>query len=306
MPLHPGLKVGPTDWRNRLEASGAQYCEVWYHAQEPKKYEKLFKYLQKHQIATGLHFWGTIDEKWEPNIAYPGPTLEKTLSLIKTTIDVANAHHFHYINIHCGNRKLINVDLVKQHFVPDEKSPEIPLDQAESIQRQSLNQLNVYAQKQKVLFLVETVPANVPTRSFHTPNARLQAVDQYTLPVATLIRRAQLDGIHITNDFCHTFADEFDKPLDGLWQALWKKSVALAPSTKLIHINTIIPPYNGTDTHNGITQTDFKLPGVFPDKEKLKQLLKLFKARNDVWAIGEPSTDHVGNYQALTQLISKL
>ena len=121
--------------------------------------------------------------------------------------------------------------------------------------------------------------------------------------MASLIRRAQLDGISITNDFCHTFADEFDKPVEQLWQALWEKTRTLAPQTRLLHINTTIPPYNGTDTHNGITAADFQLPGVFPTKEKLIQLLQLFNHRHDVWAINEPSTDHAGNYFSLKNLL---
>lgn len=307
MSLHPGLKVGPIDWKNRLEKSGARYCEVWYNALEPDKYANLFQHLSQNQIHTGLHFWGAIDQIWEPNVAYPGSTLEKTLNLIKGTIDTAATHSFEYVNIHCGNRRLIKVNLIEQCFLPDKTSRELTLEEAESIQTQSLHELNTYAQSKHVLFLVETIPAKTPTVGFtNHPNARLEVTSQYSLPVTSVIRRAQQDGISITNDFCHTFGDEFDQPIDKLWQSLWNKTLALAPQTRLLHVNTVVPPYNGTDSHHGITAADFKLPGIFPTRQKFIELLGLFKSRNDVWAINEPSNHHVENYQSLVKLISEL
>lgn len=298
--LQPGLKVGPSDWKPRLEDSGARYCEVWYNAQEPEKYEDLFAYLTSHHINTGLHFWGTINGIWEPNVAYPGPTLDKTLKLIKDTIDIASSNKFHYVNIHCGNRQLVKLNLVSQQFIPDESTPELSIIQAETIQRQSLLKLHQYATSKKVMLLLEPVPAQTAISD------RQHAVSQHSLPVASVIRRAQHDGLLVTNDFGHIFADEFDQPLEYLWQALWQKSVALAPHTKLVHVNTIVPPYNGTDSHHGITTADFKLPGIFPTRNKLIRLLKLFDDRDDVWAINEPMDNHVANFKSLQKLLKEL
>ena len=294
--IKPGIKVGPQDWLNRFEQTQATYCEVWYNATQPNRYREVFEYLTAKQIHTGIHFWGTIDDIWEPNVAYPGPTLEKTLNMIKATIDVASQHQFHYVNIHCGNTKLIRIDLNKQIFLPDKNSQKLLPTTAEIIQKQSLIELNSYATSKDIMLLVETIPAKTPTTGG-------KVTSQHSLPVASLIRRAINDHILITNDFCHTFSDEFDKPLNDLWQSLWKKTLALAPYTKLLHINSVIPPYNGADSHHGITDQDLNIPGAFPTREKLTELLQLFFHRDDVWAIGEPSQHHADNYFALKKLL---
>ncbi len=298
--------MGPEDWLSRYKQTQAAYCEVWYNVLEPRRYREVFSYIQAKSIHTGLHFWGTIAGKWEPNIAHP-KYLEKTLNLIKLSIDEAAKHQFSYVNIHCGNRKLIKIDLQTQLFLPDDESDELPLEQAETFQQQSLLELTSYATNKGILLLVETIPANTATQGVtNNTTARLQVTSQYSLPVASIIRRAEQDSIFITNDFCHTFADEFDKPLETLWQALWSKTTALEPFTKLLHINTVIPPHNGTDSHHGITTADFKLPGIFPTRDQYIELLKFFKTRDDVWAINEPSDNHVENYRALVKLISEL
>ncbi len=60
------------------------------------------------------------------------------------------------------------------------------------------------------------------------------------------------------------------------------------------------------DYHGSTTANDFKNPGTFPTRKKLIKLLGLFKHRDDVWVINEPTDHHVENYRALIRLISKL
>ena len=304
--IKPGIKLGPQNWQKRLQQSNAHYCEVWFRIDQPELFTDMFAYLSKHRINTGLHFWAVIDNRWEPNIAYPGPTLEKTLKLIEKTIDLASKHDFHYVNIHCGNRTLIKVNLDSQLFIPDETKAVVNLSQAEKTLSQSLARLNNFAAKKKVLLLTETIVAKTPTTAMNHPQARLKATDYFAIPVASLIKLEAEKNFPITNDFCHTFADEYDQPLVKLWQALWSKTSKLAPHTKLLHINTVTPPYNGTDSHGGITAKDFKAQGIFPTREKLKKLLSLFKNKDDVWAVNEPSQNHAGNYHALVKILSEI
>lgn len=291
-----GIKLGPKNWKKRLVKTKANYCEVWFNLNHASDYFPMFSYLKKHAINTGLHFWATLKSGHEPNIAYPGPTLVETLALIKKNIDIASLNGFTYVNIHCGNRALITMDLAKLTFQPDQNYPVISLPEAEIIQRRSILELHRYALSKQVLFLTETIPS----RTFGSVS------DYYSMPVKSLIKAAQLLKIFITNDLCHTFADEANKPLPQLWQALWNKTVALAPYTKLLHLNTVIAPYNGTDSHHGITDKDFQNKDIFPTKDKLLKILRLFKSRNDIWLVNEPKSDHEINYFSLEKLTRRV
>jgi hypothetical protein len=297
--LKPGIKIGPQDWKSKLENSQAQYCEVWFRVDKPHWYTTMFNYLKKHRLNTGLHFWAQLDHNIYPNIAYNHPQiLLPTLKLIKQTIDIAGQNHFHYVNIHAGN------NFAKKSILPSNKYPKIPLQQAKLTQETSIKQLHQYAKSKNVLLLTETITAKL-SPSWYSLNQRLKPINHYSLPVSSLIKLSH-QGYYITNDIAHTFCDEFNKPLDYLSKQLFKKTKQLAPQTRLLHLSTTIPPFNGTDTHHGITSNDFKVKGIFPTYQKLKTLLRLFKNRNDVWVINEPRTHHVDNFLVLKQLISEL
>jgi len=303
--IKPGIKIGPTDWKSKLALSQTKYCEIWYHANKPQQYSNLFAYLKKNHINTGIHFHGELNNGFAPNIAYPNPKILKpTLDLIKKNIDIAAKNSFHYVNIHSGNRRVYKVDFKKPGFSLVASIPKIDLRQAEQTQQKSLEILHQYAQSKNILLLTETIPSKDSPR-WYDLKERLKPINLHPVPVKSLIKMSQ-KGFFITNDISHTFCDESDQPLDYLWQQLLKKTKQLAPFTKLLHINTVMPPFNGTDTHHGITKTNYKIKGIFPTHEKMIQLLKLFKNRNDVWAINEPRSNHIDNFFALKQLISKL
>ena len=304
--LHPGIKIGPSSWKERLQKTQAGYCEVWFNIDQKNQYLGMFQYLAKHKINTGLHFWGTVKNRWEPNIAYPGETLQPTLKLIKQTIDIASQYKFKYVNIHCGNRALTSLDIENSLFIPDKSKPIIDLKTSQEIQKRSAILLTKYARQKNVLLLIETVGAKSPLGPTTDRKSRLTPTDYFTLPVSTLINLTKTSDISVTNDISHTFADEFDKPLAKLSNALINKTKELAPATKLIHINTVVPPYNGTDSHHGITDKDFKISGIFPTRYKLKIILSLFNNRNDLWAINEPYDNHVQNYHSLQKIIEEI
>lgn len=301
--IKPGIKIGPHQkWKHRFNNTHSQYCEVWYRVDKPSWYKDTFKYLKDRQINTGLHFWGIIDNKWEPNIAYPGPTRQKSLDLISNSLHMAAKHSFHYVNIHLGNYKLSLIDLEKHTMLPDLESKKIDINTAENTMSDSLQKLYKLADDLEVQLYVETVPAKIKLN----PPDRNKVTNQYSMPPSSLIKLAKKQKLLITNDISHTFSTKYDLPLKNLWQHLWSTTVALAPYTKLLHINTVVPPYNGTDSHHGITEDDFSLKGIFPTKERFKKILSLFKDRNDVWAINEPSQNHTKNYFALKKLLKSI
>ncbi|MFC1653263.1 TIM barrel protein [Patescibacteria group bacterium] len=299
--IKPGIKLGPKNDLHRLENTGAKYCEVWYRIDKPEWYSNYFTFFKKNRINSGLHYWGAVDQAYETNIAYPGEIQEKSIKLIEKCIDVAAQNKCHYVNIHAGARKLTRLDMKTLRFNVDQYSLEVSEKDADTAQKESLIHLSNYASDKGVLFLVETIPAKI-----HNKDTRHKPEPYYAMTSQNLLKRATQDNISITNDFCHTFSEEFEKPLDQLWKSLWDKTSKLAPYTKLLHINTLVSPYNGTDTHHGITNEDFEIDGIFPTKEKLKEALSLFRDRDDVWAINEPSENHEDNYFSLKELINTL
>src|SRR5262245_52049191 len=116
---HPGIKIGPKDWREKLEKTQAQYCEVWYRVDWEERYKEMFEYLKDHNIHTGLHFWGVLENGIMPNLAYPDEKIWKpSFELMKKNIDIAAQHHFRYINIHVGNASLEKMDLDGHRSIP--------------------------------------------------------------------------------------------------------------------------------------------------------------------------------------------
>lgn len=113
-------------------------------------------------------------------------------------------------------------------------------------------------------------------------------------------------GQLMANDFGHTAANIAGSNQDLMWPGLSQYTQILAPKTKLLHINTVGPPFNGTDSHHGILAEDWQ-HGAFPNEDQLKSLLTLFKGRDDVWAVPEPQDNAmIANYLALQKYATDL
>ncbi len=177
------------------------------------------------------------------------------------------------------------------------------LNEAKQVLFENVAILHEYATKRNVLFLSETMTCREAS-TWHNEKSRLNPVDYKAVPVSTLIELTQ-KGFYITNDFGHTVSDEISQDRDYLFKKLLEKTKALSKQTKLIHPNPTKPPFTGIDTHNGVTDEDF-FQNVLPDKNQFKQLLKLFKDRDDVWLIPEPLTKHEINYLAMKKIILDL
>lgn len=130
----------------------------------------MFSYLKRKHINTGLHFWAAVRD-YQANIAYPGPTLSQTRTLIKKSLDNASQNGFHYVNIHSGNQALVKLSFEKETTTAVEES-KINLKDAVKIQNESLELLNEYAKKKNVLLLAETVPAKETKGSWYDRKAR--------------------------------------------------------------------------------------------------------------------------------------
>lgn len=298
--MQAGIKIGLRDCQERISQTHASVCEVYFRIDQKDRYDELFSMLKARKISAGLHFWGFLKNDILYNLAYPESQIrEQSLTLIKKAIDVAGRWGAYYVNVHPGNRAIVEMDLNKglyrniSHFVTYELAEKTLLENAKI--------LHEYALNKNVLFLIETVSA-LDNTHWYNEKTRNEPVDVGYIHVNTLIRLSQ-QGFYFTNDLGHTIGDEISDNRVYLYQKLLEKTRALFPQTKLIHTNTTKAPFNGTDTHNGLLDEDFK-QNVLPTKKQFMEILNIFKKRNDVWLIPEPLKNHEENYQELQKMVN--
>lgn len=301
-----GFKTGPKTWpegKEIINRLGARYCELWFRYDQKEKFFSMLVYLQKKKVNAGLHFWAMLPDGTFPNLAFDsGKVVEQTREFIKGTIDIAAKHHFHYVVVHPGSRKLIEIDFEKnEQQIKSEKIT--PLDLSNKILFENCFLLDRYAQKRGVLFLMETILKLEPT-VFYKEEGRFSPIKTLNVSLDSLISLAQ-QGLLVANDLSHTAMNIISDDRQFLFEQLIIVTKKLAKQTKLLHVNTTRPPFNGADTHNGILLEDFK-KGVFPNREQLKILLALFKNRDDVWLIPEPFEKMGENYLALKELVGEI
>lgn len=300
--LHPGIKIGPEiDWKNKLEASQAAYCEVWYRVDWEQKYQEMFAYLDKHHIHTGLHYWAMIHGTYMPNLAYPDQSIWKpTLETMQQNIDVAAKHGCAYVNIHIGNTAIIASDLDK-HTLANIPDSAIDPSQAAQTFEEHVKVLHEYAEKRHVQLIVENIP---PYNSVNEGHHDV-VVPAYALSSQVLEDIAKRNGLHINLDLGHMMAEAPIQTETAIWEYLYARAFALKPYIALIHANTLIQPFTGTDSHDGITDDDFAR-NVVPNKNQCIKLLQLFATQSNVWVVNEPKNNHIENYQALVAILHQL
>lgn len=304
--LKPGIKLGPDPVAIRsLIDSRAQYAEVWYRVDQESSYQPLFHELETRGVQAGLHFWGKLEHDLLPNLAYPDPKIwQPSLDLMKQCVDVAEKHHFYYVNVHLGNASLEEINL-DQHWMKHLDGTEIEPKKAEETFEKNITTLDAYTQSAGIQLIVEGIPPLDPKDWVNLTEARLTPHKTYALSNVFLEQMARKHAIAVNNDISHTAAELQTSDRAELWSYLLARSTALAPFTKLVHCNTLIEPFNGTDSHDGILDADFA-HNVFPTKSQLSELLKLLVGPNDVWIVCEPRDQHTENYRALVELLSEL
>lgn len=308
-----GIKVGPNKFKKeifgKIEKTNPQVVEIWYSPTIGFDYAPLFNYLKKKKTDVGLHFWASLPNKTYYNIAYPNKeVLDFSLSRIKETINIANKNNFQYVNIHPGARALAKVDFKKGRFSLISK----PVDLNSSINTflENAMKLNDYAKNKGIVFTIETVPPRVPTAWLDREHSKPQNI--YELPLEAILKAAG-SGLFIANDFEHTAANavlsgpvlsavEGVEGRQQIYKFLYDTTLTLLPQTRLIHLGFLLPPFDGTDTHDTMENPLFDSPKAVPNKNQTIELLKLFKDK-DVWLIPEPKTHHVENYLIAKTLI---
>jgi sugar phosphate isomerase/epimerase len=296
-----GIKVGPQGTSIRdLEQTATPFAEVWFRPDRLGDYDALFHYMIDHHVAIGLHHWSAVDDMYWPSLAFEHDRItDETMKSIQQTIDTAARINAVYVNIHPGSRAKIRYSYSDRQF-RDIDTP-LPTDIAYPTVVKNLNHLNDYALSKGVLLTVETVPERVKKDDslYGTHNAS-DAIDIYELSMVDLADL--VPTISIANDFGHTAA-VLDTDRTAILGHLTAFTDHYAARTRLLHIGFALIPSFGLDFHDSLENPLFDTDASIPNCRETRQLLAQFVHRPDVYALVEPSSDHIGNYRLLTQLV---
>lgn len=296
--MHLGIKVASRQESIiNLQQTNATFAEVWYNANKPTDYQELFSYLRVHAPHSGLHFWGAIDDNIMATIAYPDTKiLNNSISLIKRTIDTAAENNFSYVNIHPGTRALVGIDMATVTFAVQSKPN--PVEVCEPLFLENAQILSTYAKNKGVLLTIESVPVK---------GDRKKLLDFGELPLSSLFK-AVTNGIAFANDFGHTAANfvfATKGNTDQMNTMLYDVSKTYASRTKLLHIGFLAPPFQGADFHDQLDNPLLETSQTIPNYNQLINILKLYKNRDDMFALVEPTNDHVKNFFLAKTLLTK-
>jgi len=300
--MKAGIKVGFGDGIQILKKSQAKYCEVWFRLDWEKKYTPLFEYCRENQVNFGLHFWATIDNKYFPNLlGLHGQIAKKTYGLIKKTIDIASHWGARYVNFHPESYRLNLLDLDKGKIKT--LNLDEPIDREKSFDQLVfyLKKIKKYADTKGVIPFLETVPKCAVADFKDLKKGRLTPQACEGLETERFFQLGKM-GFPICLDIGHTLGQLITEDKERLFNYLFSASQKMLDYIGLIHVTTNVFPFNGTDSHNGILEKDFR-DGVVPNKEQLMKLLSLFKDKN-VWLIPEPyEKKMIENYFALGEIV---
>ena len=302
--MKAGIKVGPKDAIEVLDKTGARYCEIWFRLDWEDKYTSLFKYLNKNKVNFGLHFWAMVDNKYFPNLLYLDENIaKKTYGLIKKTIDIASKWKAKYVNFHPESYRLNLLDLDKSKIKT--LNTDEPVHKKKSFRQLLfyLAKIKKYAEKKKVVPFLETVPKFMPSDFGNIRTGRIKLQKSEGLETERFFELTKL-GYPICFDIGHTLGQYITDDRKKLFDYLIKSAKKMLPNIGLIHVTTNVPPFNSTDSHNGVLEGDFK-KDVMLDKKQLIQLLTLFKDK-DVWLIPEPHEKMVENHFVLKEIVDTI
>jgi hypothetical protein len=299
-----GIKVGPQQQSiTDVDETHAPFVEVWFNIGKKDDYRTLFSELNKRNIEIGLHFWGNLPNGIWTNIAHTDLAITKpSVDLIKETIDIAASEGCVYVNIHPGARSLSKINFDTESF--ELLTDPISYEESENIFFENIQILTNYAKERNIVFTIETIPCCV-SNGWRLEESRLNAFSLYELLNSTVVKAATR-GFTIANDFGHTAAGITSENRSKVLETVWSVTHQMFANTRLLHVGFVIPPYNGTDFHNHFDHPLFDTPDAVPNRSEMKQLLSLFKNRDDVWALAEPDGQHPKNYFYLKKLLVEI
>lgn len=287
-----GIKVGPTDWEEKLKKAKYDAVEIYFNLHLHPQYLPLFKYLKKQQILTGLHFWGILKNGCFPNFATDDPSIsQESLLLIKKTIDIADYWKFDYVLTHPFSCDFWQVNSQKIFKVLPVK---ISWKKGLAIMKNNMNFLADYAQKKGIKFVLEQTVRNEPIH--YQENNNGEAIKVRTIS-ALEIKEFSKNNLKLCLDFAHLATWHGPAKREIVLEKLEKDLLKLKKCAYIIHTASVKPPYI-TSAHNGFTPEEEKLE-TLPNAKETISLLRLFKNTNCL-VIPEPQKkDHLWHNEFL-------
>lgn len=300
-----GIKISLDNWKENLEKTKANLCEVWFRLDWEEKYKEMFDYLKRHKIKTGLHFWGVCKNNIYPSLVTKKVGIRReSINLMKKVIKIASNNGFYYVNVHPEARRLFKLIFPegRVHLLNEETNEEEALNNLISSGRE----LTDFAKDYSVLLTIETIPRLSPA-VFWTDNKGKKPdklVDVKGVP-SSWFKKLGEEKIAINFDIGHTMSESFsDDPKEQILE-LKEKAIKLAQFMKIVHFSTTTPPFNGLDSHNGFTKDDYE-KGAIPNLPDTEELLRIFSQNKDVLIIPEPYDKHIENHFILQNIINKI
>lgn len=298
-----GFKTGPQTWdiaQKIVTEDNPPLCEIWFQIEKAQEYTTMINWLNRADMKVGLHHWGIALGNHKTNLMTSNSAVRTaTIQQIKETINHAAAWGCVYVNAHPGalNLEKINFDTRSQALVPNSATPAA---EARKLLLEAAQKLTAYAREKDVTLTLETLPG--------AENEHFEVRDNWYDPGnATLADSKMLvkAGIFMANDITHTLSSLARTKTDPeyMWTELLKFTERTKKQTKLIHLNTMLPPFDGTDTHNGFLPEDIAA-GAWPSHDQFIEFLKIFED-SDVFVIPEPHSNMQENYRALKNLITQ-
>jgi sugar phosphate isomerase/epimerase len=266
-------------------------------------YAPLWAWLKDRGVAARLHSSTRLAEGMVPNLVTQDKAwCDASIALFRRTIDVAAGQDMDGVIIHPGTYSMQQI-VPGRNLVVGERTPP---ETGNQIVCERLLNLAEYGQRRGVQLLVE----NLSGRDVFSlqPFNRRKTVDPGALP-HPVMRWLGAQGLELCIDIGHLYSEMMVACADPdmSWAQTIKATRQLAPYTRHLHLSTIVPPYNGTDSHNGFLSEDYE-QGAVPAIGKIADWLRLFADRK-VWVIAEPFGDadvHLQNYRVLRPVISEL
>lgn len=303
--MHVGFKTGPRTWeegKKIIADDKPDFCEVWFRIDKAREYDAMLDHLQSHNVRIGLHHWGLAAGQYKTNLATNRKMVrQESMAQIKDTIDVSARIGGVYVNVHPGAAQLEMIDLYAGRQAPVEGAV-TAAEESSSLFWQAAEELQRYAERKKILLTFESLPGREPYFFYD----RSRSYDAGSISLAVL-GELGAKGAWLANDITHTLAmlSVVETEEIGRWNMFMAFTEGAAPFTRLLHANTMTAPYNGTDSHDGLTDQDFA-NGVRPTREQMRSVLRLFKDRADVWVIPEPRSKMQSNWRALRALVESI
>jgi sugar phosphate isomerase/epimerase len=298
--MHLGIKVGPDNWREKLLTKiDVRHIEVYANFTLDDDYEPLFAWMREHGVQGRLHTSTPLPGDVFATLATADRAIRQaSADLVRHTVDVAAENGMRAIVVHPGSYRIPRIRNSRVEIVGPETSPE----EGSRWLTQEVLRLLAYGRERDVELLIE----NMPGREFasYNPIDRAGSVDVRFVPYRRL-RALGEAGIALCIDLAHLYTELMVSGTghdNDLYGRVMSATTELAPYTRHVHLSTIAPPWNGTDSHTGFLEQDYA-QGAIPTREQLLPWLRLFAGR-DVWVIPEPSGGadvHLANYDMLSE-----